>query len=122
MPLSPDVLVYRAGMTPAHQVIFDRLVEIAYGVEPGLQSAIKWRTPTFTVNGNWHHWLFSLAETKKGVSLNFHKGWLLADPSRSLQGEGRHMRQLLFTDITQIQANIVAGFVEEALRHQLEME
>lgn len=122
MEISAEVVNYRVSMTPANQVIFDRLAEIAYTVEPGLQNAIKWRAPTFTANGNWHHWLFSIAQTKKGVTLNFHKGWLLADPTHSLQGEGKHLRQMVFVDIAEIQDEVVAGLMREAIRHQIEME
>jgi len=117
-----DVADYRSALPPDQLATFDQLAALARAVTPSLQAAIKWRVPTFTVNGNWHHWLFRLASTKNGLSLTFHKGWLLADPQRVLQGAGPHLRQILFTGPEQLRPDVIAALMREAIRHQLEME
>lgn len=122
MEINADVLKYRSTVSSTHQVIFDQLAAIAHQIAPDMQNAIKWRVPTFTLNGNWHHWLFSISQTKKGVTLNFHKGWLLADPEQVLQGDGKHLRQLVFTLPEQVREEVVANLMREAIRHQTEVE
>jgi hypothetical protein len=52
------------------------------GVDPRLNQAIKWGRLTFAIQGNWHHWLCSIAVTKRTSNLVFHKGVLLEDPER----------------------------------------
>jgi hypothetical protein len=122
MELTPPVAAYRAGLTETNQAIFDCLVVTAQAVDPDMQDAIKWRVPTFTVHANWHHWLFSISQTQKGLTLTFHKGWLLADPTHALHGDGKHLRQMLFTAFEQIRPEVVAGLMAEALAHQVDME
>jgi hypothetical protein len=122
MELDDDVIEYRAGMTSPNQAIFDRITEIAQSENPAIQNAIKWRKPTFTISSNWHHWLFSIAQTKKGITLTFHKGRLLADPEQVLQSSANFMRHILFTDVLQIREQVVARLIEEAIRHQIDMD
>src|SRR5512139_642419 len=74
----------------------ERVAGLVLSADPGITTAIKWRRLTFTVHGNWHHWLCGISVTKRGVSLMFHKGALLADPAGLLVGEGRYGRQLPF--------------------------
>ncbi len=122
MEFPPAVQSYTSAMSGPNRAIFERLARIAQIVDPSIQVEIKWRAPTFTVCGNWHHWLFSIAQTKKGVTLTFHKGWLLSDPARALQGEGQHMRQILFTAESQIPEPVVAALIRESIRRQTDME
>jgi hypothetical protein len=121
MEIAPAVLSYRAALNQGYQAIFDRLTSIAQSVHPAMQNAIKWHVPTFTIAKNWHHWLFSITQTRKGISLTFHKGWLLVDPTHSLLGDGKHLRHLLFTDVEQINDHILAALIAEAVLHQLEL-
>lgn len=85
-----------------------------------ITEAIKWRRLTFTVDGNWHHWLCATAVTKRGVSLMFHKGALLDDPDLLLRGEGRYLRQVPFEDAVENPGGIT-GLVGEAVAHQSDM-
>jgi hypothetical protein len=120
MQITLEVQTYCALLTDDQQVIFDRLAAIAHTVDPAIQNAVKWSVPTFTLEGNWHHWLFSLAETQKGIKLTFHMGWLLSDPTHALQGNGKHLRHILFNDMAQIKESVVAELMREAIHHQLE--
>src|SRR5512135_1249432 len=96
MQLSPDVQAVFEKFSDQDKSIIDRLVDLVTQVEPGFQNRIQWGVPTFTLHDNWHHWIFSLRKTKAGVTVLFHKGWLLADPQAALTGEGAHGRMLRF--------------------------
>ncbi|GIL12646.1 MAG: hypothetical protein BroJett038_13660 [Chloroflexota bacterium] len=120
--LAPEVETLRAQMTDEERQIFDRLVAIAHEVDPAIQNSFRWKQPTFTLHDNWHHWLFSINRTKKGVTLNFHKGWLLDDPENVLRGDGAHMRQIVFKTQADIEQNMVAGLMREAIKHQTDID
>ncbi|GAA2368272.1 DUF1801 domain-containing protein [Nonomuraea africana] len=85
-----------------------------------LEQSIKWGRLTFTVEGNWHHWLCGIAVTKKGVKLVFHKGALLADQGRILAGSGRYLREMPAETAVR-QAGAVAELVREAIAHQTDL-
>ncbi|WP_119728781.1 hypothetical protein [Thermomonospora amylolytica] len=75
---------------------------------------------TFTVEGDWHHWLCSIAVTEKGVKLVFHKGARLEGPHRVLSGSGRHLREPpAVTALGRPEAT--AGLVRDAIVHQADM-
>ena len=86
----------------------------------GVAEAIKWRRLTFTVDGNWHHWLCAVAVTRGAVSLVFHKGSLLDDPAGMLQGDGRYPRQLPY-DRAAAGPEAVTALVRQAIAHQTDM-
>ncbi len=61
--------------------------------------------------------------TKKGVSLTFHKGSLLADPKRLLHGEGNYMRALLFRAVSDIgDSDAIQAIFEDAAHRQTQMK
>ena len=121
MQLEPDIQHVRYNLSEQEQKIFDTIVDIAENVNPSLQNRIQWQKPTFTLDGNWHHWIFSLSRTKAGMTLTFHKGWLLEDPQKILKGDGKHLRMLRFTDVAQIQKDAVKQLIREVVRHQLDL-
>ncbi len=121
MPLAPDVQRIRDALSRQEQEIFDAVVSIAGKVNPSFQNRMQWQKPTFTLNDNWHHWIFSLSKTKMGMTLTFHKGWLLEDPQKVLTGDGKHLRMLRFTEVAQIRKNAVKELIREAIRHQLDL-
>ncbi len=47
---------------------------------PELESAIKYRMPTYTLEGRWRQWVVALSVTKNAVNLRFLWGVLLDDP------------------------------------------
>ena len=121
MNLDPQVADVRTAMASDEGAIFDRLVEIAEKVSPAIQNALRWNAPTFTLADNWHHWLFSINATKLGVTLTFHKGWLLDDPRHALQGTGKHMRMLRFKSCTDIDEGVIVGLIGEAVKHHTDL-
>lgn len=82
--------------------------------------AIKWRRLTFTVDGNWHHWLCAIAVSRQGVRLVFHKGSLLDDPAGLLEGEDRYVRQIPH-DRAAADPEAVTDLVRQAIAHQTDM-
>jgi hypothetical protein len=77
----PQVAEYIQRGTPHEQAIIQALIEVIFEAEPSMEEAMKWRRITYTAQGNWHHWICGIEITKKYVSLVFHKGALLQDPS-----------------------------------------
>jgi uncharacterized protein YdeI (YjbR/CyaY-like superfamily) len=64
-----------------------------------LEEAIKWSSPTFMYKGNIASFFMN---AKKFVSLMFHKGSLIKDPSGLLEGEGKEGRVARFEDMADI--------------------
>jgi hypothetical protein len=98
----------------------DWLVGRVHAAGGGIDEAIKWRRLTFTVDGNWHHWLCAVAVAPRGVSLVFHKGSLLDDPAGLLEGEGRYLRQLPY-DRAAERPDAVTTLVRQAMARQTDM-
>jgi hypothetical protein len=121
MLLAADIQSGFDKLSTQDQQICETIVQLAYQVNPSLQNRIQWKAPTFTLNDNWHHWLFSITKTKKGITVTFHKGWLLEDPEKVLCGDGAHLRVLRFTDPAEIKAEILTKLISSAIRHQLDM-
>jgi hypothetical protein len=86
----------------------------------GVDEAVKWARLTFTVGGNWHHWLCAIAVTSRGVSLVFHKGALLEDPAGLLAGEGRYLRQATYDRLV-ADPEAVTALVRRAIARQTDM-
>ena len=91
-----------------------------HAAAPGVEEAVKWRRLTFTVDGNWHHWLCAVAASSRAVALAFHKGSLLDDPAGLLEGEGRYLRQVPF-ERAAADPEAVTALVRQAIAHQTDM-
>jgi hypothetical protein len=87
----------------------------------GVAEAVKWGRLTFTVNGDWHHWLCAIAVSRREVRLVFHKGALLDDPAGLLQGEDRYMREIPH-DRAAADPEAVTALVRQAIGHQTDMQ
>ena len=98
----------------------DELVDLVRNAAPELDEAVKWRRPTFTANGDWHHWVCAVAASSKGVSLTFHKGALLDDPAGLLRGEARYVRQVPH-EAAVAHPKELAALLQEAIAHQKDM-
>jgi hypothetical protein len=96
------------------------LAGLVHAAAETVEQAIKWRRLTFTVDGNWHHWLCAIAVTAEGVNLMFHKGSLLGDPVRLLEGEGRYLRHVPYHRAA-ANPEAVTALVRQAILHQTDM-
>ncbi len=64
----------------------ERLIDLIFDVLPDVQHERKWGRPTFSREGDWHHWICAVSATKIAVKLVIHKGALLADPGSVMEG------------------------------------
>jgi hypothetical protein len=106
--------------TPDQREQVEWLAGRVHRAAAGLAEAVKWGRLTFTVDGDWHHWLCAIAVTKRGVNLTFHKGALLDDPAGVLNGGGRYVRQLPYEKAA-ADPDAVTALVREAIAHQTDM-
>ena len=79
-PMKPLVLAVRA-------IILD--------TDPRMSEAIKWKAPTFMYRGNLASFY---PRSARHVSLMFHTGASLSDPTGLLEGDGQTSRVAKFTD------------------------
>lgn len=105
-----------AGVHEPRRCLAAEVAAVVGGADPRLQRAVKWRRLTFTVGGDWHHWLCAVAAAKAGVRLVFHKG-VLADPEGMLTGSGRYVRELTGEEVIR-RPQAVRALVAEAIRKQ----
>jgi hypothetical protein len=82
-----EVKKWFAGLDAGQRQQAEWLASTVHAADQAVTEAIKWRRLTFTVDDNWHHWLCAVAVTTKSVSLMFHKGSMLADPTGLLEGD-----------------------------------
>jgi hypothetical protein len=62
--------------------------------------SIKWKTPTFSYNGN----IVSFNPSKKFVSLMFHRGAEIEGDFPHLEGDGRLVRVMRLADVDEVNA------------------
>ncbi|UJW30925.1 DUF1801 domain-containing protein [Saccharothrix sp. AJ9571] len=98
----------------------DELTDLVASADARLEKATKWGRLTFTLDGDWHHWLCAIAAPKSGVRLVFHKGVLLDDPAGLLTGSGRYVRELT-ASAALAHPEQVRALVREAITHQTEL-
>jgi hypothetical protein len=117
---APDVETWISGWNADQQAAVRWFADRAHEADSRISEAIKWRRLTFTVAGDWHHWLCAVSVTRRGVSLLLHKGALLHDPGELLVGEGRYLRQLPF-EVAASHPDAVMDLVREAVARQTDM-
>ncbi len=69
--------------------------------DPRVEESIKWKTPTYSYNGN----IFSFNPAKKLVSLLFHRGAEIPGDHPRLEGDGKLARTMRFADEADVEAN-----------------
>jgi hypothetical protein len=82
---------------------------------PELESAIKYRMPTYTLDGRWRHWVVALSATKDAVNLRFLWGVLLDDPLDVLRPGTSTLMTWDFPRGADVDAAAVATYVRDAL-------
>lgn len=98
----------------------EELAKLVRSADERIEQAVKWGRLTFTVEGNWHHWLCGVAVTRKGTKLVLHKGALLEDPDGVLDGDGRYLRELPL-DRALARPDATRAVIRSAIAHQTEM-
>jgi hypothetical protein len=82
---------------------------------PELESAIKYRMPTYTVDGRWRHWVVALSVTKNAVNLRFLWGVLLDDPLGVLRPGTSTLMTWDFPRGADVDPDAVGRYVRDAL-------
>ena len=119
--LSPQVSRYLNDFQPAKKDIANLIMSIALEVNPELDCEIKWDQITFTINQNWHHWIFAINESRQGVTVSFHKGALLKDPRKILKGTGSHLKIIKYEFREKIDPAYLKRLISEAIEKQTEL-
>lgn len=68
--------------------------------DPRVSESIKWKTPTFSYQGN----IVSFDPSKKFVSLMFHRGAEIEGDFPHLVGDGQLVRVMRFGDVNEVEA------------------
>lgn len=99
MNKSPEVTKFIEELDNPFKVEMNAVREIILGVSDKMTEDIKWKAPNFMYKGNLA--TFN-PRTKKFVSLMFHKGAFLKDPTGLLEGDGKEARVARFYDMPDI--------------------
>ena len=75
---------------------------------------MKWGQLAFAEDQDFHHWLCGVKVTKKAVVLTFHFDGLFDDPDARLAGSSRYLRRLEYTNPSDIDVAVLAGFLAPA--------
>jgi hypothetical protein len=87
-----------------------RAREIILGADDRVTESIKWKTPTFAFNGN----IASFNPSKRVLSIMFHRGAEIPGDHRLLEGDGKLVRTMRFTDLENLEA--ARGELEAVIR------
>jgi hypothetical protein len=87
-----------------------RARDIILEADSRVTESIKWKTPTFSFKGN----IASFNPSKNVVSIMFHRGAEIPGDHPRLEGEGKLVRTMRFTDLDQLEAG--AADLEAAIR------
>jgi len=98
-------------LNPEPRAIAEKLHELVMSADPTLRAELKWGMPCYSKN----KMLCALMGAKGHVSIFFHRGKLLKDPKKLLQGGGKTMRSLKFTSAKDIPAAAIKTFVKGAV-------
>jgi hypothetical protein len=82
---------------------------------PELELAIKYRMPTYTLEGRWRHWVTAVSATKDAVNLRFLWGVLLDDPLGVLRPGTSTLMTWDFPRGADVDADVVGRYVRDAL-------
>jgi hypothetical protein len=80
--------------------VMRRAREIILGADERVTESIKWKTPTFAYKGN----IASFNPSKRVVSIMFHRGAEIPGDHPRLEGDGKLVRTMRFTDLDQLEA------------------
>ena len=76
-----------------------RVRRLILDADPRVTESIKWKTPTFSYNGN----IASFNPAKNLVSLLFHRGAEIPGSFPRLEGDGRLARVMRFADVDEVE-------------------
>jgi hypothetical protein len=77
-----------------------RAREIILGADDRVTESVKWKTPTFSFKGN----IASFNPSKNLVSIMFHRGSEIPGDHPRLEGDGKLVRTMRFSDLDELEA------------------
>jgi hypothetical protein len=87
-----------------------RARDIILGADGRVTEAVKWKTPTFSYEGN----IASFNPSKQVVSIMFHRGAEIPGDHPRLEGDGKLVRTMRFRGLDELEAGRVD--LEAAIR------
>lgn len=100
---------FEAYDNPLREVVL-AVREVVLAADDRIGETIKWQAPTFVYKGNLASFF---PKAKTHVTLMFHRGAALEDPTGALEGDGGTARSLKVADLADLdgQAEALAGLV-----------
>jgi hypothetical protein len=95
--------------------VFVQLDRAIRAAAPELESAIKYRLLSYTVEGDWRHWVCAVNATKSAVCLRFLWGVLLDDPLGVLRPGTSTLMTWDMPRGGDVDAGAVGAYVRDAL-------
>ena len=95
--------------------VFVQLDRAIREAAPELESAIKYRLLSYTVEGDWRHWVCAVNATKSAVCLRFLWGVLLDDPLGVLRPGTSTLMTWDMPRAADVDAGAVGAYVRDAL-------
>jgi hypothetical protein len=86
---------------PPLEEAMHRVRELILDADPRVEESIKWKTPTFSYQGN----IVSFNPSKNFISLLFHRGAEVPGGHPRLEGEGDLVRTMRFADVDEVEAS-----------------
>lgn len=80
--------------------VLRRARDVILGADDRVTESIKWKTPTFSYDGN----IASFNPSKRVVSIMFHRGAEIPGDHPRLEGDGRLVRTMRFADVDELEA------------------
>ena len=115
MNINPDVEKLLEEKNHPLDAEIRRVREIILSTDDRVEEAVKWKSPTFIYKGNIASYFMN---AKKHVSLMFHTGATIDDPSGLLEGDGKGARSAKFYGMEDIEEKKAAleGVIREWIR------
>ncbi len=95
MSRSPEVDAWMASYENPQKDLVEAVRTTILAADPRVGETIKWQAPTFTFRGNIASFF---PKAKQHVTLMFHTGATLPDPTGLLEGEGATSRSVKVLD------------------------
>lgn len=107
---------YIAGLEPWQAEIITLIREIIFSVVPDAKELYKWSQPVYEKGGP----LAYMKAFKHVVNFGFWRGTEINAPSGILQGDGDKMRHMQLKNVDQINSELFADFIRQAVKLNLE--
>jgi len=111
MPADKTVDGYVAGLGDWRGGVVQAVRGVIRATAPEARESIKWAQPVWESNGPFAY----VKACPKAVNLGFWRGVDLDDPDGLLTGDGDRMRHVKLTSPTQLDREILAGWVRQAV-------